>query len=382
MKNKGKLALIVAVSMGIMSLDFGYITVADDSFHYKNQFRSEIQDDIDKHTDISEMDVELVTDSYIYTGKECEPEVIVKHGSSVLVLNLDYELEYRDNINAGMASVIVKGIGSYSGDKILEFEILPKKLTDKEVSVDDSQVKAQYEFIGKDITPIIKLRYNDMNLNTMADFTVAYENNFYLGTAVIRIEGLDNYSGVIEKRFNIVKKAIANVTIRTGFENKTLYVNVNNGSRSMTRGKDYDYNVYIDAKGNITITLRGLGTEYTGTTTRTIKAEENPNRPVPTTAPSVQKVKIQKIKNVKGKKIKLSWKRISKVTGYHVRYAKNKKLITKAKIRKIKKNTSKYTTAKLKQNKKYYIQVRAYKVFNGKTYFGKWSKAKTVKVIK
>lgn len=382
MKNKGKLAFIVAVSMGIMSLNFDYTAIADDSFVNQNEYQSEIQDNKDKDTDISDMDMELVTEEYVYTGKKYEPEVIVNHGDSVLTQNVDYVLEYGHNTNAGMASVIVKGIGSYSGEKTLEFEISPKKLTDKDVSVDDSQVKTQYEFIGKDITPIIKLKYNGMNLNTMADFTVVYENNFYPGTAVIRIEGLDNYSGVIEKRFNIVKKAIANVTIRIGFENKTLYVNVNNGSRSMTRGKDYDYTVYTDTKGNITITLKGQGTEYTGTTIRTIKAEENPNRPIPTTAPSVQKVKIQKIKNIKGKKIKLSWKRISKVTGYQVRYAKNKKAITKAKIRKIKKNTAKYTTAKLKKNKKYYIQVRAYKFFNGNTYFGKWSKVKSVKIIK
>lgn len=197
------------------------------------------------------------------------------------------------------------------------------------------------------------------------------------------LEGIDNYCGIIEKKFSIVKKPIANVTIRTGFdEKKTLYVHVNNGSYSMTKGKDYDYTVYTDAKGNITITLRGLGANYTGTKVKTIKAEDNPNRPIPTTAPNIKNVSIRSAKNVKVKKIKLSWKKVSKVTGYNIRYATSKKALKKAKIRTIKKNIAKYTTKKLKKNRKYYIQVRAYTFVNGKTYHGKWSKKKKVLITK
>ena len=37
------------------------------------------------------------------------------------------------------------------------------------------------------------------------------------------------------------------------------------------------------------------------------------------------------------------------------------------------------TVKKLKKKTKYYVQARAYKVVNGKTYYSSWSKIKTVK---
>lgn len=92
------------------------------------------------------------------------------------------------------------------------------------------------------------------------------------------------------------------------------------------------------------------------------------------------KTKIKSIKNIKTKKIKLTWKKIKDVKGYQIRYATNKKF-KKAKIKTVKKNTTKVTLKKLKK-KKYYIQVRAYRVVNGKKVVGKWSKRRSIKVKK
>ena len=52
------------------------------------------------------------------------------------------------------------------------------------------------------------------------------------------IKGIDGYTGQITKEFQIVKKEIGNVTIRTEFENKQLKITVNNGSYAMTKGTD------------------------------------------------------------------------------------------------------------------------------------------------
>lgn len=89
--------------------------------------------------------------------------------------------------------------------------------------------------------------------------------------------------------------------------------------------------------------------------------------------------KVQKpgqVKNLKvkvsGKKAKLSWKKIKKVSGYEVRIGNGKK-VTKAVKKLVKKN--KLTYKKLKK-KTYYFKVRAYKTVNGKKVYGKWSKAK------
>ena len=91
--------------------------------------------------------------------------------------------------------------------------------------------------------------------------------------------------------------------------------------------------------------------------------------------------KVTYAKNKKGKKISLKWAKISKVTGYNVRYATTKKKLKKAKVKNIKTNTPKYTIKKLKK-KKYYVQVRAYRTVNGKKIYGDWSKVKSVKVKK
>ena len=70
------------------------------------------------------------------------------------------------------------------------------------------------------------------------------------------------------------------------------------------------------------------------------------------------------------RKAKISWKKVSGAKGYQVKWATNKKF-KKAK----KKFTSKKTiTLKKLNKKKYFVKVRAYKIKNGRKYFGKWSK--------
>ena len=76
------------------------------------------------------------------------------------------------------------------------------------------------------------------------------------------------------------------------------------------------------------------------------------------------------------RKAKISWKKVSKAKGYQVKWSANKKF-KKAK----KKFTNKKTiTLKKLNKKKYFIKVRAYKIKNGRKYYGKWSK--TLKLIR
>lgn len=138
-------------------------------------------------------------------------------------------------------------------------KVTPIDISSGKVQIDWSNVKDSYEFVGKRITPIVLLSYKGKNLNPMADYTVTYKNNFYPGKVTMIIKGIDGYTGQITKEFQIVKKEIGNVTIRTEFENKQLKITVNNGSYAMTKGTDYDYTVETDVKGKITITFTGLG---------------------------------------------------------------------------------------------------------------------------
>ena len=64
-------------------------------------------------------------DNQVYTGTAHKPAIEIEG----LEYGLDYTVSYVDNINAGTASVIVQGIGKYSGTVNKTFEIKKAKLT-------------------------------------------------------------------------------------------------------------------------------------------------------------------------------------------------------------------------------------------------------------
>ena len=123
------------------------------------------------------------------------------------------------------------------------------------------------------------------------------------------------------------------------------------------------------------VTTTGNGKNEGTTTTNAVK-KDNGNV---TTNSSVGNVKVPKvklktaIKKRSAKKAKIKLRAAKGVNGYQIKISTSKKF-KKAKTKKYKK--AKFTIKKLKANKKYYIRVRAYKVVNGITYYGKWSKRK------
>ncbi len=370
---------------------FGNITITISAAG--DYYEGEIVEKIDAADNPNRPSVEITGENqFTYTGSEIKPDVEVKIFNEILTMDVDYTLSYENNINAGPAIVHVVGIGTYEGviDDTYNFEILPKNISDADIVVDDSNLKDNFEFNGKDRTPIVKLTYGGILLNAMGDYTVRYENNFYPGTAKVTITGIGNYTGEITRTFVIIKKPIENVTIRTSFDaNNKLVVTVNNGSYAMTYGKDYTYTTNTDAQGNITITFTGLGNNYAGTFVKVIDAKDNPAAVTMTTAEpttkaiTVKKTKITKKKNLKGQKVRIVWKKLSGVTGYRIQYSTNKKFKKAKRVtKKIKTNKKKYTIKKLKLNKTYYIRIRAYRVYNGKTYLGEWSKVKKIKIKK
>ena len=96
---------------------------------------------------------------------------------------------------------------------------------------------------------------------------------------------------------------------------------------------------------------------------------------------TVPKTSIKKLKRSrKSFTVKVAKKAKSAVTGYQVRYSR-KANMSGAKIRTISSKYSKVTKkiTRLKAKKRYYVQVRSYKVVNGKTYYSAWSAKKSVK---
>ena len=92
------------------------------------------------------------------------------------------------------------------------------------------------------------------------------------------------------------------------------------------------------------------------------------------------KVVLKSVKNVKGRRVLLKWKRVKNVKGYQISYSTNKKFKRSTKIKYTIKTT--FTVKKMKKKKIYYVRIRAYTILNGKKVYGKWSSAKKIKISK
>jgi beta-glucanase (GH16 family) len=100
-----------------------------------------------------------------------------------------------------------------------------------------------------------------------------------------------------------------------------------------------------------------------------------------TTKTSLAKGKVKKSKRSRNnRKVKLTFKKIKYAHGYQVRWGTSKKLKS---ARSKKTNYRTCVIKKLKRNRKYYVQVRAYRYNDdGTTTFGKWSRRRAIKIRK
>ena len=67
--------------------------------------------------------VTLSRDQYTYDGNYKKPTATVRYDGKKLKENTDYTITYKDNKNAGKASVIIKGKGHYRNSKTVKFTI-------------------------------------------------------------------------------------------------------------------------------------------------------------------------------------------------------------------------------------------------------------------
>lgn len=102
-----------------------YKTVKAEEFHIN---------DINTNTiDISGDEVDILTFGmnkvYEYTGNDIVPVVRLIYQGKFLNPMFDYTVEYKDNIYPGKASMILKGIGNYSGEIKKEFIITKRQIS-------------------------------------------------------------------------------------------------------------------------------------------------------------------------------------------------------------------------------------------------------------
>lgn len=135
-----------------------------------------------------------------YTGKEIAPDFTVTASGKRLTKDVDYEVFFKDNVEAGTASITVLGKGNYSIFAALaKFAILRRDLSD-DVLVSNVLPQTATE---NGVEPELALSCGDYILQKDVDYTVIYENNSEPGTATATVTGIGNFKGSKTLSFTI-----------------------------------------------------------------------------------------------------------------------------------------------------------------------------------
>lgn len=145
--------------------------------------------------DIESASIELLGEgAYIYTGTSIEPNIKVYSNGMVLTRDIDYSVEYINNINAGEGTIIVKGLGMYYGSLTKSFDICKavNKISAKNVSVVTSQKAQNVKFQAK-CKSKTQLTYSCSNKKIKIDSKgQAVISKGYVGKAVVTIKSSSN----------------------------------------------------------------------------------------------------------------------------------------------------------------------------------------------
>ena len=154
--------------------------------------------------------IDYVYDAY-YTGTQIKPEVIIRDENTKerLIEGKDFETICENNINVGKATVLIEGKGKYKySSKISEFNILPAPLYHNS----ETKYNTRYIYSGTEIQPEVKVIHKGIELVKGVDYKISYDCNINVGTGIITIQGIGNYTGKITNFFTINPKAINEIT--------------------------------------------------------------------------------------------------------------------------------------------------------------------------
>lgn len=242
--------------------------------------------------------VKLLSGSTGVTFDMANNEVTLKDNVTghVLVAGTDYEVSYQNNkavsTDSWRAQATFTGKGNYT-DSLSKSFLIAQDIS--EVTIPSEFPTLPYKGQNKEVTyangAIVIKNSDDIPLTQGDDYEVAYSNNKVVGTATYTISGKSNvtskgcYVGTVSKPFTITKKNIVDedvvVTIpdidyvdgttETVFTNPSTQMTVKYGEETLNYGSGREY-VIQSYNGNhdcgpATVTLQGVGDNYTGTKT-------------------------------------------------------------------------------------------------------------------
>lgn len=231
----------------------------------------------------------------VYTGNEIVPGVIVRLGGKTLTENVDFEVSYENNIEAGnnSAKVTITGIGSYSGTPSVNYSISTATNSwETNASIEgwiySESGKSANDPLGKTKFGDVVFEYYKDNGCTIPavgeDSSVkpndagSYYLKAYTNQSEPNANGVVNYGSTVAQivSFRINPKSISEASVVVDpSEYKYTGVNVKPENENirvlmddyqLEEGKDYTITYPSDTvgPGKITFTVNGIG-NYTNT---------------------------------------------------------------------------------------------------------------------
>lgn len=272
-----------------------------------------------------------------------DPDMRCSHCDKELQENVDYKVEYSNNIDPGVASMKIIGMGDYKGYE-LNFTFVIEKKTPTTT---------------EDQKPTTTTTETKPTTGTTESSSATSETKPTTGTTA----------------------ATTTTESKPTTEDKTT---------ATTESKPTTSSTTTETKPATTETRPS--TENSSTSGTTAAKKETATTAVPVIRISVKKAAIQKIKALKKAFTINILKNKDQITGYQISYSYKKnfkgqkvKTLKKFKYKKIKVKRKKYTITSykvkgLKRKKTVYVRVRAYKQVGKTKVYGKWSSVKKVKI--
>lgn len=252
-------------------------------------------------------------------------------------------------------------------------------------SISNASVKLStlyYSYTGKQHTPEPVVTLNGQQLTKDTDYTVSFGSNTYPGYGYIYVNGTGAHKDNASVKFYISRTTGLKAT-----EYGTSYIKLDWSTQPGVSGyKVYQYKsgTYkpvktIKGSRNSSCRLTGLkagygykfkvrtykstsGKTYYGIYSSVLSAPARPGKAV-----------LSKVTTGSSHYVKATWKKKT-ATGYQIRIARDRNFKTGAKTFTIRSSgtTSKKITG-LKKGKHYYVKIRAYRTYGGKTVYGAYS---------
>lgn len=159
--------------------------------------------------------VQVKGDKFVHTGTAITPKITLMDGTTTLIEETDYTLDYENNIALGNAKIIITGIGNYEGTLNQEFTIVgTSKLKIECINMQQltyngkSQLPEYTVKCGSDVIDdaIVEIQYRDPNTGEYID-----GQPMHAGVYTIRLtakkEGYED-SDILERKVTINPKEV------------------------------------------------------------------------------------------------------------------------------------------------------------------------------